>query len=214
MDKENTLRLIHKMKHSSFGDTMIDCVFGDIRYKLVLMTAECADDSSLMDLLGRWRKENEQWFLSQFPVTVERTTKWFSNGVINAEDRLLFLMDIGGRYIGHVGLYRFDFENSSCEIDNIVRGESSHPGIMGAAVNDMMKWGVGSLKLKSYALRVLSDNERALKLYRKLGFREFKRTPLVYKEGNDGPELAEDDNAQKDKIVKYFVSMKVDMDEK
>lgn len=207
-EKMRILRKNKKLKHKEFGSVRISSDFDGVPYEILLMTYDCADKAYLMELIGRWRKENERWFLSQFPVSVERTTKWFKEKVIDAPDRLLFVIKVHKDYIGHVGLFRFDFENKTCEIDNIVRGEASYPGIMGDAVRKMMEWGEKTLDLKGYSLKVLSNNERAIRLYDRLGFREVGRIPLVYVEGKDGRELVEAPNANKGKADNYYILMK------
>ena len=200
---------IYELKHTIFGDININCNFNNTQYELLLMTSDCADDQGLMELIGKWRKENEMWFYSQFPVTVERTTKWFNERVIGALDRLLFMIKVNNDYIGHVGLFRFDFEDNTCEIDNIVRGESRYPGIMEDAIKNMMEWGKCTLGLRSYSLKTFSHNERALNLYKRLGFVEVKRVPLVYTQGDDGLELVEAPEGDDAKAEKYEFIMKL-----
>lgn len=177
--KSEVLAKISELKHLRFGEVTIDCRFNNFDYTLLLLTSDCSEDQSLMELIGRWRQENENWFQAIFKVTLEGTTKWFKNNLINAPDRLLFIIKIGNEYIGHVGLFRFNFEKLTCEIDNIVRGEPSYPGVMGDAIISMMSWGKEILGLKGYTLQTFYENERAVKLYKKLGFVGVKRDPLV-----------------------------------
>jgi hypothetical protein len=66
-----------------------------------------------------------------------------------------------------------------CEIDNIIRGVQGYPGIMGAAIAEMMRWGQATLGLKAYSLGTTTFSVRALKMYQQLGFVEVKREPLV-----------------------------------
>lgn len=164
-----------------FNELIINCNHNDLSYELIMMTAECEKNLELMALLGKWRKENEEWFPAQFNVTLEGTCKWFINGVIGTEDRLLFLIKVADEYIGHVGLFRFNFEKKTCEIDNILRGVSKYPGIMESAIHHMMNWGKDTLGLKGYTLQTSSDNERALTLYKKMGFVEIQKEPLIKK---------------------------------
>lgn len=179
------LAKIHKLKHANFGEVVLKCNFNDMQYALLLLTFDCTNDTSLMERLAKWRKQHERWFPAQFKVTIEGTTLWFQHKVIEAPDRLLFMIKVQDEYIGHVGLFRFDLEKGTCEIDNIVRGEMKYHGIMGDAIINMMRWGVSNLNLENYSLQTTSDNERALKLYHRLGFSEIKRIPLkcVKKEG-------------------------------
>jgi len=206
--KKEKLSKIKKLKHEDFGKVVIDCKFNGLEYKLVLLTADCALNRNLMKLIGRWRKENEMWFNSQFNVTVERTTKWFKERVIGAPDRLLFMIKVNNDYIGHVGLFRFDFESKTCEIDNIVRGEPEYPGIMSDANRNMIVWGKDTLGLKGYSLRVAVHNERAIRLYKGLGFKETARVPMIQVEGKDGLEWTEAPEGYDKKAKKYDFIMK------
>jgi RimJ/RimL family protein N-acetyltransferase len=147
---------------------------------LTLMTADCAHNFDLMRLLGRWRYENESWFQSTFPITESGTARWFEQQVTAQPDRLLFLVEVNGKYVGHVGLFRFRFAEHCCEVDNIVRGESGFPGIMAAACSLLMEWGRDALGLRSYELQTYSDNARALALYMRLGFVETERVAMKH----------------------------------
>jgi len=206
--KEAVLEKIDELKHLPFGEVNIDCKFNDIDYKLVLLASECVKDEELMDIIGKWRKNNEKWFSAQFNITIERTTKWFKEKLIDAPDRILFIIKVGDSYIGHVGLFRFDFENKACEIDNIIRGESAYPGIMYNAIKNMMDWGKDTLELKGYSLQAASKNERAMRLYEKLGFKEFDREPMMQIKGKEGLEWVKAPKNYDQKIARYNVIMK------
>jgi RimJ/RimL family protein N-acetyltransferase len=108
--------------------------------------------------------------------------------VVETPDRLLFMISVNGAYLGHVGLFRFEFDDRTCEIDNIVRGESGYPGLIEDAIANMMRWGSNRLGLKGYTLQTFSNNERSLSLYTRLGFREVKRVPLLKIEVEGGVE--------------------------
>lgn len=202
------LNKIHKFKHEKFGSVVVNCKINDVQYKLILLTADCESNQNLMEIIGRWRKENEIWFLSQFNVTTERTTKWFKMNLIEIQDRLLFIIEVENKYIGHVGLFRFDFEKNTCEIDNIVRGEPEYAGIMGDAVLNMMDWGKKQLDINSYLLKVVSDNIRAIKFYNRLGFIEVLKIPLIQVMGNDGLEWVEAPIEYKNEANRYYIVMK------
>lgn len=207
--KERVLARIKELKHSSFGEVFFDCKFNDLNYKLILLTSECGGDSALMDTIGKWRKKNEIWFSSQFNVTVERTTKWFKERLIDAPDRLLFMIRVGNDYIGHIGLFRFNFETRTCEIDNIIRGEPAYSGIMNDAIRDMMNWGKTALGLNGYSVKTFLDNAKAVRLYEKLGFKEFLRIPMIQIEGKDGLEWVEAPEDYDKQVNKYDVVMKL-----
>jgi len=207
--QKKVLSKIYELKRNPFGSTKISRDFNGTKYELLLLTSDCADNKELMELIGKWRKENEIWFSSQFNVTVERTTKWFEERLIDAPDRILFMIKVGNDYVGHIGLFRFDFEAKMCEIDNIIRGEPAYPGIMNNAIKNMMDWGKNTLGLEGYSLKTDSHNEKALRLYGKLGFREVSRVPMMQIEGKDGLEWVEAPEGYGKKTDKYGVIMKL-----
>ena len=201
---------IARLKNRSFGVVSITGIICRTKYDLSLLTRDSITDDHIIDLLSRWRKMHERWFPSQFPVTSARTKIWLTKQVIEMPDRLLFMIRVHDTYIGHVGLYRFDFVHKTCEIDNIVRGRKGYPGIMQNAIKLMMEWGRSSLDLKGYSLQTTSDNMRALALYESLGFRETKRVPLVYEKTKDGGVWAPAQISHKGPIKRYDVFMRWD----
>lgn len=205
--EKEVLARIAALKAARFGEVKAEGELGGNPFEVLLLTADQAANREIIDLLGRWRKENEDFFLGKFEVTYERTLAWYHKHLQDKPDRLLFIIRAGNGYVGHVGLFRFDFAARSCEIDNIVRGEKALPGIMGAAILAMMKWGERALGLRGYTLKVLGDNERAVRLYRKLGYEETGRIPLILAEGKDGPEWTEPPAGWTGKPERYYSVM-------
>jgi RimJ/RimL family protein N-acetyltransferase len=126
-----------------------------------------------------WRQKSNRWFPSQFRVTYSGTKRWSKAQLLDKEDRILFMIeDLKGRKIGHIGFYRFDFKARSCEVDNVIRGVNRIPGVMTAAVGVLCAWGKEILGIKTYYLRVVSHNTKAVALYKRAGFSEVERIPL------------------------------------
>ena len=180
--KGMALETMYDFKHAPNAGSVIDCSFGSQSYRLTLLTTSHLEDQQIIQLCAKWRKQHEDWFPARFTVTVEGTAGWLKNGVVETPDRLLFMISVNGAYLGHVGLFRFEFDDRTCEIDNIVRGESGYPGLIGYAIAYMMRWCSNRLGLKWYTLQTFSNNERSLSLYLRLGFREVKRVPLLKSE--------------------------------
>lgn len=183
--KKNVLTEIDTLKQQNFGDIALNCIFGKLEYKIIFVTSDCINNDELIKALAKWRKEHEYWFPAQFRVTEEGTKRWLEMGLIEVPDRLLFMLAADDEWIGHIGLFRFNYETRTCEIDNILRGSIKYPGIMKNAVANMMEWGKETLGLRGYSLQVMSDNEKAIKLYKELGFKEVMRKPLIKVQGED-----------------------------
>lgn len=147
---------------------------------LVPYGRELAQRQELIPLLTRWRRENQHGFAKIFNVTEEGTARWCRSQLIEREDRLLYLVqDAQGRFVAHVGVSSFDFEASTCEVDNIVRGEpQAQKGIMASALVILMDWIYAALRPREIQLRTFNDNSRALALYHRLGFVPFRLDPL------------------------------------
>jgi RimJ/RimL family protein N-acetyltransferase len=206
MDRELVLRRIAELKRLAFGSTRLTGEHGGECFSLVLLTEDQASDTRLMELLSAWRRMHEQWFPATFKVTIEGTALWYRAGVIDAPDRLLFIVEGPGGYLGHVGLFRFDFSDGTCEIDNIVRGNRGLPGVMGPAIAMMMAWGEREFGIQGFRLQTFADNERALRLYERLGFRETARNPLARKQSGERVEWLEGQDVP-GAVVRYNVHM-------
>ncbi len=197
---------IQKLKVSRFGKRIIQGDASDVEFALVLLTYDSLREERIIRLLARWRKKHEKWFPSQFPVSTNRTRVWLEKQVLDNKQRLLFMLRVHDIYMGHLGLFRFDFQKKTCEIDNIVRGRRGYPGLMAHAIGLMMEWGKKELGLSGFTLQTTSDNMKAIRLYESLGFAETKRIPLIYTKTESGGEWVPADEGEQ-YIKRYDVYM-------
>ncbi len=182
--EKTTVEILENLKHaakeSRAAGVMLVEENGKTLGTLRAITAQDVENDGLVAALSAWREKHSWWFPAQFKVTREGTKSWLRKGVIENKDRILFLLqDESGKMIGHMGFYRFDFANRSCEADNIVRGEEGHPGIMTAAMRTLLAWGMQNLKLGAFSLQTYEDNEKAIALYERCGFSRAERIPMV-----------------------------------
>jgi len=177
MNKSEDMSTVFKEK--SFYTTSLLTKYNDLDVKLVLITRDCVKNDVIIGLLSRWRKENEYWFQATFPVTIEGTKIWLINKLIEERNRLLFLIEVNNEFIGHVGLWKFDFTNKTCEIDNIVRGENKFPGIMYCAIELLQNWARSTFDIKDFYLQTYLENQKAVNLYKKLGYEIIKTEPVI-----------------------------------
>ena len=135
-------------------------------------------------LVFRWRAENQEGFHDEFENTLKKTENWFDNILLPRKDRILFFIhSLEGMPIGHLGVSTFDFENKSCEIDNVVRGvKEGYRGIMTYSTKTIINWSKDILKVKNIYLRVFSDNDHAIEFYKKNNFIALYDIPAERKE--------------------------------
>lgn len=169
-----------------------------------------AEDAALIATLARWREENASAYPTQFPVTLSSTAVWLRQRLLEAEDRLLFLVVDGrGRLVGHLGLAGAVNDSAEVELDNVVRGVPAvAPGIMSNAVQTLLEWAREHLRPRRVVLRVFEDNAHAVEFYRRLGFVAGERIPLRRHQHGQRIEyrpLAEDDTNPPDRVFLRMV---------
>lgn len=158
-------------------------------------TVAGALDALDVALLTQWRNQHVKSFLTEFVANDAQTAQWLSQSVHQNGGKLLFMVDTPqGERVGHVGLGFIDWDKAYGEADAIVSGGKSPPGLMKEALLTLMRWSRDVLGLRTLAVRVRSDNS-ALEFYRKVGFQEFKRVPLVASVVAGGVNWTEDPQA-------------------
>lgn len=143
-----------------------------------------------IELLTRWRKANQEWFPSRFEVTAERTRNWLRERVINVENKILFMIEVEGEPVGHLGLAnvgvsQFGLSPCCCEIDNVVRGSrDTLKGIMTFSLKTLVDWSFDQLQADVIYLRTFSHNIKSILLYERCGFKEKDKWPLAQVNNN------------------------------
>jgi perosamine synthetase len=148
-------------------------------YFLVPFTSLDLLEESNQLLLKKWREANQFAYPTRFPVTLEGTRKWLEKGVLENESRVLFwIINSNFTKLGHIGLVCLP-ENSDIEVDNVLRGESGHPGLMTEAMKSLETLVETEFSLETISLRVLESNVHALNFYLNLGYEVIVKTPLI-----------------------------------
>jgi perosamine synthetase len=140
-----------------------------------------ADDERLISDLARWRASAQFAFPTRFPVSIEGTRRWLRTGLLDVTDRVLFLVcDRHGHAVGHLGFADAAAADGSMEIDNVVRGERGLArGLMGEALDALIDWAEELFAPERILLHVFDDNGHAIGFYRRHGFHDAGRVPLV-----------------------------------
>jgi perosamine synthetase len=148
-------------------------------YLLVPFTSLDLSEENNQLLLKNWREANQFAYPTRFPVTLEGTQRWLEKGVLGNASRVLFwITDSNFARLGHIGLLYLP-ATSSFEVDNVLRGEAGHPGLMTEAMKCLENLVETELSLEEISLRVLESNTHAVAFYEKLNYKVTIETPLM-----------------------------------
>jgi diamine N-acetyltransferase len=128
-------------------------------------------------LMVEWWNRPEVWenFFNKFPLSHGGQLNWYKTLFQNQHCLFLIIETIEGhRPIGTIGLDRIDHVNQSAEYGNLMigNGESTGMGFAREATLLLLAYGFNRLNLNRIFLHVLTDNVRAIDLYKSCGFRE------------------------------------------
>ena len=173
-------------------------------------------DESLdtITVLTKWRNQYWDAFPEKFTATIDGTKKWLKEQVLENHDRILFMIFLNGEKIGHIGTYRYNVEQNSAEIDNVVRAiRDKVKGLMEQVTNFLLDWMFTELKLSKVTLKVFSDNFKAINLYERCGMLTVGMIPLERITTNDGWKWSEIKTLDKNEFAdRYFSIMEVTKD--
>lgn len=166
-------------------------------------------NEELVEYMKHLRENAQIWFPSQFNITAKSTLNWLKDKVIDCDSKLLYIIeDTDNKRLGHLGLNFIDFEEKICELDNVIKGSTNAPkGIMQKAIGTLISYAKIHFELQNLYLRVFSDNERAIRLYERLGFEEIIRIPMTQRVELDTSTWFESNNVYLES-KRYFVTMK------
>lgn len=146
--------------------------------KFVPINTQLINETNCIDLMNKWRIENELYSPNKFNPTYERTKKWLLDTVINNEERIIFMLcDHDSNFFGHIGFTIID--NNVIRIESVMKGIKDYcPGIMEKVVNYLVSYLKREIGASIFDLLVLSENEKAIRLYKKCNFAVIEYLPL------------------------------------
>jgi RimJ/RimL family protein N-acetyltransferase len=136
------------------------------------------NDKEVIFKMASWREKFFHNFPGKFYLTMDNATNWLVENVIDQDDRLLFLIKDDSYILGHLGIFRIDKVNNSCELDNVLKGVENYSGLMTKSLELLIDFVFNELSFKSLKLYVFSDNVKAIKLYEKFKFQVINKIPL------------------------------------
>jgi perosamine synthetase len=202
---------VDKLRVIKSGD--FDNLIFEHNAKLYNLTPMTQNDEKIesIETLADWRTKSQKWFPTSKPISLEGTKQWLVNSVINNDDRVLFwIEDFKGQKIGHVGLFRFDFIQSRCEIDNVIRGVEGDKGLIQKATSLLISYVFEKFGIEKIYFRVFSDNLSAIICFEHLGFREIQRRPQSKSSNDQYSEYFDNNLDFYEETDRYLITMKLD----
>lgn len=133
------------------------------------------------ELVVRWRNgaAARRAFLSDAPITAASHEAWLARKSTDDRDLTYVIETADGRPAGMVALYDIDRPKGAAEFGRLLIGEEDlrGRGLALAAVRTLIDGVAAPLGLTVLVLDVFADNDRAVSLYRTLGFRTESERP-------------------------------------
>lgn len=129
-----------------------------------------------LDRLVIWRNSPDVWrqFFNKFPLSRAGQGPWF-DGLLQDSTRLLLMICTaeGEEPIGMIGLDHIDFATQSCEFGNMLIADQDKvgAGLGFEAATLLLDYSFMRLNMHRVYLHVLQENQRAVNLYERCGFK-------------------------------------------
>jgi RimJ/RimL family protein N-acetyltransferase len=178
---------------------------------LVPVSEYHANDRQLIADLTTWRSINNWAYPTQFQPTFDSTASWLRGQVLDAADRIMFLVcdRPTGTVLGHIGFAEAVDEGKSVKLDNCMRGvRTGYPGIMSSAMRALMLWAEDCLGAREIRVPVFHDNSHMLTFLERFGFYRAELVGLRRQEEAGRVcyrPIADDDRAPPDKYHQRMI---------
>ena len=140
----------------------------------------------------KWRNLDHirKWFFNAEVILLEKHEEWFQRYLEIEGDYVFIIEEVRElkKPIGQVSLYNIDWKEKRAEYGRLIIGEEDARGrgIAKEATVLILSFAFAELGLKRVELEVLSDNERAITIYRACGFEEISDRNGVMKMTHKG----------------------------
>lgn len=158
----------------------------------------------ISSLLTDWRNKSMRFFFTGFTATPERTMKWLQSSVFKSNSKILYLVYVDEKPIGHFGLANVSQDRA--ELDNAIRGEKGgHPDLFKFIEYVLLDIAFNHLCVQKVEGRLFSNNILAVMLHKQFGFTVLERAKLKLVENGDEWHYTEckeeDSNTKFDQLI-------------
>jgi diamine N-acetyltransferase len=127
-----------------------------------------------LDLTLSWRNRDDVriWFRTSQRIEPSQHRAWFAQ-YASKDDDLVFVVEFEGAPVGQASVYHIDRADRTAEVGRFITApEARGRGLMDRACEELLRFCADVLQLGSVYLEVKEDNDRAIGLYLRHGFKE------------------------------------------
>lgn len=142
------------------------------------------ENIELLMSIAEFRNIYNYAFRNRFVANLKSTHEWLSNDFFVNNKRILFLIfNSSNTLLAHIGL--FTKNNDYLEIDNVIKNTKNNEFKMYEVLEGVERFSIKKFNVKSFRLKVLESNNRALNFYIQNGYSVVnkKNQKLLFKEG-------------------------------
>ncbi len=140
------------------------------------------ENNELIKKLTFYRNKFKKYYPTQFQATEISTKKWIKK-LLSTNNRIMFLLVNKENLIcGVMGLLKHNSSENSLEIDNVIKFKNCYEkNIFSKVLQALLSFSKEVLFIENIQLKVMSNNLRAIKYYKKNGFKIVSKIPLIKK---------------------------------
>ena len=150
----------------------METVFESENIRFVKFTEELVDDYLAMvndiEHVARFIGERRT------PYTMEEELEFIRNQKLMQPYTYSMMEKSSGEFIGNTGF--MNVKDGEAELGIVITYAKQNAGYGAEAIRSLLNYGWNNLPINRVYLEVYIDNARAIHLYEKCGFKEFKRT--------------------------------------
>lgn len=121
----------------------------------------------------RWLNDPKvlEYFGNYLPLSLAQEEKWYE-AMLQDPQTIAYAIELEGQHIGGAGFNKIDGRNASAEVGLFIGvPELWDQGLGADVLKALLRFGFEQMNLHRIYLYVFAENERAVHLYERLGFR-------------------------------------------
>jgi|TARA_B110000971_G_C20026648_1_gene509221 perosamine synthetase len=169
-------------KTNSLIDNLANKLVINRNHYLLTLSKFYLNDEKLIEQLTYYRNKYKKFYPTQFKATFLSTKEWIKKLLVT-DNRIMFLLiNKNNEISGIIGLSKPQKNYDVLEIDNVIRFKNCKEiDIFSQTLKELIRFIKNTLFIDSIQLKVMSNNERAIKFYKKNNFSKTYKIPLTKK---------------------------------